>query len=427
MTWADGLMDEVRRIVVQEASIPALRMGLFVSGALAAMAWGRRKPLLALCLASIGGLMGVGYWLVQMVTPLGMGNDAALTRQWAQVGVNSTAESGGLGFIVGTSPESSMLTMLASVGVPLSIVHLVPQLAVVMCLVAQIVLPWRLFRGGKTGMFAAILAVGGGLWPGVSPYGATLRDPMGLAVATLALVLSLAFLSLGILREARRRLLRSGTRVAIGLMVLASLGRALAGGTEPGLAALLLITASVLLASPVRRFLRGISSVRVPAHRLEALILFAALAGSGLLWWDPVASVPGFEATRDDLTALERPMKWIRDNVPPDRVVLAAPEYSASIAALAGRRVLFPPPAEEGAVEALSEPFRRNRLYRSTLQGLPSARLAEAFSATHLFLGPGEATPPSAEDVEGGGEPRLRLVPVYADAEDFRVFLLAKK
>jgi hypothetical protein len=120
-------------------------------------------------------------------------------------------------------------------------------------------------------------------------------------------------------------------------------------------------------------------------------------------------------------------MNWIRRNVPESSVVLASPAYSAPIAALAGRRVLFPPLLEGDAHTAISEPFRRSRLAETTRRGRPVARLAEAFSVTHLFLGPGEPSPPAGAEASAGGEPRFGLVLEYQDAKDFRVFRLVKK
>ena len=120
-------------------------------------------------------------------------------------------------------------------------------------------------------------------------------------------------------------------------------------------------------------------------------------------------------------------MEWIRGNVPANSVVLASPMYSVPIAALAGRRVLFSPSEGARAQTSLPEPFRRARLLESTRLGLPLERLAEGFSVTHLFLGPGEATPPAATERPGDSEPRLILVPVYEDVKDFRVFRLMKK
>ena len=90
-------------------------------------------------------------------------------------------------------------------------------------------------------------------------------------------------------------------------------------------------------------------------------------------------------------------------------------------------RFFFPSPEDGGAGASLEEPFRRARLTESTLRGEPIARLADAFSATHLFLGPGETTPVAVAGTDPGDEPRLSLVLVYQDAEGFRVFRLAKK
>ena len=143
---------------------------------------------------------------------------------------------------------------------------------------------------------------------------------------------------------------------------------------------------------------------------MESLVVFAAFVGSGLFWWNPPQSVPGFHAAREETAALRGPLEWIRTNVGADEVVLASPSYSVQIAAFGQRRVLWPPP---GDLQALPEPFRRARLYESVLRGGPSDRLATRFNATHLLLGPGEPTPSAASASSSSDELVRELVLVY--------------
>jgi hypothetical protein len=188
-----------------------------------------------------------------------------------------------------------------------------------------------------------------------------------------------------------------------------------------------LIAATGLLASPIRVAIRKSLTGPTAVRRAEALVILLAFGGGGLLWWSPSRTAKGFLEATDPGTALAQPFEWIRRNVPAQDVILASREYSAPLAALAGRRVLFPPPEGlAGGETGIPEPSRRARLFTSTLKGQPVARLAEHFSATHLFLGPGEATPATG-DFPPSEEPVMTLVPVYQDVKDFRVFRLTKK
>ncbi len=421
----DDLLNGLRQIATQEASIPALRAALLLFGGFASFAWVRRRPFLALLALSMGGFLGLGYWLVQMAAPLGFETDPALTREWAQAGVNALAEPKGSGFVFGTEPETSLVAALASSGMPLHLVVLAPQMAALLAHALLILLPFGFLKSHTTAAFAACLALGGGIWPGHAPYGSMILLPSAVLIAGALLGMLVAPAQQ---RMVRRAFNRSRLGIAAGLIAAAVFERALQGGAEPGItAALLLSGTTIILASPLRAALRRVFSASARARRAEGLLLLCVFGGSGLLWWDPPASVAGFNAARDEHAALSRPMNWISRNVPTTSVVLASPAYSAPIAALAGRRVLFSPGAGAEEQASLPEPFRRARLLESTRLGQPLARLAEGFSVTHLFLGPGEASPPAAPEPGTADEPRLRLVLVYQDIKDFRVFRLAKK
>ncbi len=425
MMTSHGLMQAFRQIASQEASIPALRVVLFSLAAFAALAWARRRPFLALAVLSISGFMGLAYWLVQIVSPMGFETDPAAARDWAQAGVNAWAETGRGGFVLGTEPSRSLVAALAAAEIPMAFVVLVPAAASLLTLGLPILLPFAFLKSRTTAALAACVALGGGLWPGMVPYGSILLRPSALLVAGALLgMLLLAARN----RHARAAFHRSRFGVSAGFIAAAALIRAIDGGAEPSVtAALFLTAAAAVLASPLRAAFREITSSPGSARRAEALLLLCVFSGSGLLWWDPPRSVTGFNEARNENAALLRPMEWIGQNVPAGSVVLASPVYSASIAALAGRRVLFSPSADARDQAALPEPFRRARLAETTRRGRPLARLAEGFSVTHLFLGPGEPTPPAATEASPDEEPRMTLVAVYQDLKDFRVFRLVKK
>ena len=402
--------------------MPALRGILFLFGLVAAYGWWKRRPRIALGLLTAGGLMSLGFWLIQIDAPFGNGTDVALTTQWSQAGVNAVAEPHGGGYVWGTPAERSLPATLATLGLSPGVVFKTPQLAVLLCLVFLALVPLIFIRNPATAAFAGCLALGGGLWPGQGPYGGVLRRPAHLLMAIVFVLLAAA-----LLRMPRTRGMFGRWRfgLILGLIGVAVLGRAWSGGAEPGLLpALALAGATIALAAPLRATARALLPASPSAvRRLEALLLLCAFTGSGIFWWNPARALPGFIEAREGGAMLRKPLDWISANVPPSSVVLASPSYSAQIATFTGRRVLFPP---QGDPRAVSEPYRRARFAESCRKGEPIARLAEAFSVTHLFLGPGEKTPPKPE-IEDTKEPRLSLVLVYEDVEDFRIFVLLKK
>jgi hypothetical protein len=425
VTGQDGLLNSLRGIVGQEASIPGLRAALFLFAALAALAWVRRRPFVSLLALCLGGSLGLGYWLVQIVSPLGFGTDPTLTLEWAQAGVSAGAGPRGTGVVSGTDPQVSLISLLANAGIPFEDLVFVPAAAAFLTFGLLILLPFVFSRNRATAALAASLAASGGLWPGIAPYGSILLRPSALLGAcTVVLLLLLAARRVAV----SRALHRSRLAASIALVGAATLDRALGGGAEPGaFSALAHCAAAIILASPLRAALRSFVPAPLSRRRAEGFLLLCVLGGSGLVWWDPPTSVRGFNAARDENKALRQPMAWIRSNVPADSVVLASPLYSASIAAFAGRRVLFLPSVDSGTQTSLPEPFRRARLAESARRGRPLARLAESFGVTHLFLGPGEPGPPLVTDAPSDGETVMALVPEYRDLRDFRVFRLVKK
>ena len=419
------MLSAVRAIVEQGESIPALRAFLCLFGICGAFAWLRGAPRIALSLIMAGGFFGLSFWFLQIRSPFGFGTDAELTRQWAQAGVNAAARTAGSGFVWGTDAETSFIAALAAAGFPASFVVSLPQVSALVSLVVLGLLPGLLIRSSTAAAFAGGIVAMGGLWPGISHYGAFLFRP-SLLVFLFAVGGGAVFF--GRNRQFRRMFNRYRLGLAAALVATAALHRATAGDAESGtVGPLLLLAASITLASPIRALLRRATPSQAWARSLEALGLLAVFTGSSVFWFDPPMTLKGFSESRGTGAALLRPLQWIAQNVPTDEVILASAPYSAPVAAFAGRRVLFPIAGDESHSEPLREPFRRVRLRESTLQGRPIERLANAFSVTHLLLGPGEKTPPDEETTEAAGEPRLRLVLVYQDAEDFRVFRLAKK
>lgn len=421
MTGFESSLAAIRLILVQEESLPALRAALFLFGVAGAFAWSRRRMALSLLSLGLGGLLGLSYWLVQIEAPLGLGTDPVLTRQWAQAGVSAHAPSSNLGFVLGTRAEPSLLATLASMGLPLWFVHLTPQLAALFGYGLTVLAPWLWIRNRESAAWTSAFFAGGGLWPDLSAFGALALRPSILAIAG-----AVAGIALVVRRTDRLRKACHARRIALaaGLIGLAALARAVQGGIEAGAAAWLCLTlATLILAARLRTAVRLISGSRTEARRFESVLLLCGFCGGGLFWWNPPHSLPGFREARSEGVTLGNALRFISENVPVEGVVLASPEYSAPIAALSGRRVLFAPqPADEPHL-----PPRRERLLFEALEGRPPERLAGLFSVTHLLLGPGESTPVSPDDVVAADPEILSLVPVYEDAEDFRVFRLDRK
>jgi len=422
VTDTQSSLAALRVVLAQDESLTALPTLLFLFGLTGAFAWSRRLVgLSALTLVS-GGLVGLSYWLLQIETPLGLGTDPVLTRQWAQAGVSAHAVSSPAGFIWGTSAEGSLLAGLASAGLPLWLVHLTPQFATLLGYGLTILAPWLLIRNRVSAAWTSALFAGGGLWPDLSAFGALALKPAILGIL-------FAGMTAAILLSRTRRVGRvfHARRVAFaaGLIALTALARAFQGGIEANAASWFCLTLLTLMLAPrLRTGVRLISRTRTGAPRMESVLLLCAFCGGSVFWWNPPRSLPGFREAREGGVTLGRPLRFISENVPVEGVVLAAPDYSASIAALSGRRVLFAPRLE--GEPALPGPPRRVRLLSLALEGRPPARLADLFSVTHLLLGPGEPTPAAQGEVVAADPEFMRLVPVYQDAKDFRVFRLDK-
>jgi hypothetical protein len=419
-------MSEVGAVLRADEAITALRMTLFCGGLLAATLWARAQRQSAWFVFTATTTLALWYWLSQVAPPFGLGSDPALSRLWAQTGVNAELGRSDLGFVWGTSAVKSPIAILAALGLPARIAFRAAEFGACVLLLVLTILPFAVLGSRTTACFASTLAMSGGIWPGQSIVEEALAQP-GLTAAAILLLLVLGLA--GRLARARSRLLiarisRSAPG-SIGVAVfLASVTGAIASS---GASALLLAGASIALASPLRAVVRCFAGSPTRARLAEACIALAVFSGSGLFWWNPPRTNPLFLAARNTDIAMVKPVEWLRANVEREAVVLSSSHYGATLAARTGRRVLhLLRPGDADAAPA-AEPARRARFNRSVLEGRPLARLAEHYGVTHLFLGPGELAPDPSLFPDPSGEPVLNLTPVYQDVYDFRVLRLTKK
>ena len=269
----------------------------------------------------------------------------------------------------------------------------------------------------------AALAVAGGLWLVPAP-----QPGPGLAVALLWLVpdqglwLPLGLVGLVRSRDAAPRALALGGALAVlasgcGVSLDAWGGHAayrvglLLAASQP-IAGLAEQVGGALSGHP-RLAGRGLS----PAALGLALLFAAAVPGSFLAWWDPPKLDPVAKASLAPLSPnLLAPMAWIRRETPPGAVFMADEDYSAAIAALAGRRVLRAPLLGRPADDE-----RRVRTERVTLSGRDPGPLRTRYGVSHVLVAPGDFRVHglrAPEDLEGRG----RFRRLYSDAEGLRVY-----
>ena len=421
-------VETVRQLGTQPDLVVALRVTLMILGASGSAAWAWRRPRLSWALTVFAGLMGLSYWLVQIQSPLGLGVNGPLTRDWAQAGVIRSGHGASEGFVWGTEATGSLIALVARTGAPLDLLFFVPQGAAFLLLVLLAIAPFLIYASRITAAFASILAVTGGLWPGLCFY------PLALIHPSIALFALTALATLAVFARLKERV-GVGRRLGLGMPgVLVGSGALVLGASQSqagqATACVLLSCATIGLAGLLRAGLRKAWPDPARARRAEALLLLACALGGGLSWWEPERTLPEFREARNSGLSLRKPLEWMALNVPVGEVVLSSSRYSAFIATFAGRRVLFPPLEQDGAAEPLREPRRRERLHRLALEGRPPENLAHHFSVTHLLLGPGEpdpGPPGSSPAAATPGEPRLTLRLVYRDEEDFRVYRFAKQ
>lgn len=416
-------MNHLGVLTASEESVTALRTLLFAAGLLAAALWDRARPGLAVIVLTLAGAASLAYWLVQVSIPLGLGAEPALTAMWAQTGINASLGRSDLGFVWGTEPVVSMAAALAAMGLPREAAFRLPQLGPFVALGLLVLTPIMVMRRRISGLFAAGLALGGGLWPGHS----VLDAAMGPGFTAGALVAGLVVV--GLSTRPRLRRLRRGHAFSLALTLVA-MGALLSTHSSEsawaGAGAAMLAGATMAMAPWFRAGARDRLGAG-PARRAEAVVLVMAFAGSGLFWWDPLRTVPGFIDSREPDVAIMRPLSWLSANVNRGEVILVSRTYGSLVAAHSGHRVLFLLRPGEADEVAVPEPARRARFNRSVLEGHPLGRLAEHYSVTHLLLGPGEAEPAGIGSAASSTEPTLGMNLVYQDAEDFRVFRFTKK
>jgi hypothetical protein len=150
-----------------------------------------------------------------------------------------------------------------------------------------------------------------------------------------------------------------------------------------------------------------------------AALFAASVPGSFLAWWDPPRLDPVARASLAPLSPnLLGPMDWIRRETPREAVFIANQEYSAAVAAIAGRRVLRAPLLEEAADDE-----RRLRAERQIVSGLEAGPLRARYRVSHVLVAPGDFRPHglrAPEDLDGRG----RFRRLYADAEGLRVYAI---
>ncbi len=88
-------LDAARGITGEAAVVFAMRALVFLFALFACVAWIRRGPLVSVFCLWLGALVGLGFRLVPIVSPLGLGTDPEATKSWAQAGVNALAEANG--------------------------------------------------------------------------------------------------------------------------------------------------------------------------------------------------------------------------------------------------------------------------------------------------------------------------------------------
>jgi len=150
-----------------------------------------------------------------------------------------------------------------------------------------------------------------------------------------------------------------------------------------------------------------------------ALIFAACAPGSFLAWWDPPKLDPVAKASLAPLSPnLLVPMGWIRRETPREAVFIANAEYSAAVAAIAGRRVLRAP-----LLDAPADEERRVRAERLTISGRDAGPLRARYRMSHVLVAPGDFRAyglRAPEDLDG----RRGFRRLYADAEGLRVYAI---
>jgi hypothetical protein len=433
---------------------------------------GRRG--IALVLALVFAVMGVGFWVAVLARPYGVLADPSATRWAADVSVAGWTGTPG-GFVVGEPSGTGQWAALARWLGPQVVLLLPTVLPVVIVPMTALAIAF-LWRRPEASLAAILWCVAGtgdldtvrglgfvpGLWarPGssllwlltlaavISVARLPLRGPAGIAAPTL-LVLGWALLGsrapdldpasallavtfdqqfwlvAGAAGLWRARDRASAALVAGGALLVIS--RSL-GGPGDAWAGQAFLRAGLVLASATwleassgllsDSLGRAAAPWRVLPERVATAIVIGVMAAGGTLaWWDPVRIDPVVKASIEPVPdALADAMRWIRENTPPDAALVAADEYAPAVAVLAGRRVLRAP----GLVVAPDDE-RRLRLERALFEGRPPAALLQRYGVRYVFLAPGQFREHGImqpEDMEGRGSLRL----AYANPKGMRLY-----
>lgn len=442
----------------------------------AAVAWllAKGRTGSAFAASVVFAVLAIGFWVLALGRAYGVFVDPEITRWAAHVSVAARA-GGAEGFLVGEPGIGAPWTLLAASGVPaellilsgtLAPLVLIPAIALVIVVLGSPRPAWLatiLWLAASTGSLAALRGLGlvDGAWRRPVASAALILMTVLVLLAARALPARAAFVTgVGIVLLACRPGIDAtvlGTADALLLLTLdqwpwlvpAGVGlmrgdraaRALAaGGAVAVLAApwsgggawlghgayrigLLLFAATglVVLADKVALAI-GAPEGRVrlaTPPRLLALVVFAAMAGGFLVWWDPWRMDPIARASAEPVApALDEAMAWVRANTDPQGTFVASADFVPAVAVLGGRRVLRAP-----GLAAAPDDERRLRAERAILTGRAVPDLVRRYGLRYVFAAPGDFVAHGlADPIDLLGRGGLRLL--YVNARGMRVYEL---
>lgn len=461
--------------------VALLRWTLVALALLWSAALVRRRRLFALVAGILFVEAAIGFWVLALGRPYGLLVDPEATRQAAQVSVTAETGRSDEGPLAASRAGSPAATLWARLPLPRGALLLLPTLLPLLVpaalglavaflwgrrdLAIQGASLWLAFGTGEldalggggfvTGIWSrplaalavvAIVALVLGLSRLATRTGAALA--LGLAALACLLLVPSGAPSPGVLGGLRWLTLDQGLWLPLGLVGLCrsrdAAPRALVLGGALGVLAagfgapveawsghalyrlgMLLAAAGPVvslgavlggaLAGHPRLAGRGLE----PAALGLAALFAACVPGSFLAWWDPPKLDPVVKASLAPLSPnLLAPMAWIRRETPPEAVFVASEEYSAAVAAIAGRRVLRAPLIGEPADDE-----RRVRTEGATISGRDAEPLRARYRVSHVLVAPGDFRAHglrAPEDLEGRG----RFRRLYGDAEGLRVYAI---
>jgi hypothetical protein len=443
---------------------------LLVLAALAGAAEWKARHRSTFVAAIAFGVLAVSFWVFALGRPYGVLLDPAATRWAADVAVSGSGSQDG--FVAGEAGAAGPAAALVRRGAPAGLVVLAPTLLPLVFLPVSALLVAALAGGDRR--WAALLWVAAatgpldvvrgfgivpGLWKrpaaalvflavlGAAALVQRLPGRAGGAVAgALVLAASLLVPSTGTVGVGHQLLLLTldqwpwilPAAAAVGLpalrrglppVVLGLLAGGAAGvlsGVVQGSGAVWLAHAAyragvlILAARGLRALVDAASGASPRPDRLRArlggLLVFGALAGSFLAWWDPSRLDPmARESLEPVAPGLLEVMAWVRDETPASSAFVAAPEYAPAVAVLGGRRVLRAP----GLVEPPDDE-RRRRTERAILAGRRVPDLVRRYGLGYVLAAPGQFREHGIEDPADLARRGLRLV--YSSPRGLRIY-----